>query len=156
MCQNKWDEYFMSVAELTAKLSKDPRTKVGACIAKDKKVLSIGYNGAPRKFPDELVPQGDIDCELINQKNSYMVHAELNAILNYKGSLSELQGATLYVTVSPCNACALALAQAGITTIIYKEKYHRQNITKLTEYIFDKCGINMYSMNEIFNNKETV
>ena len=148
MSQNKWDKYFMTVAEETAKLSKDPNTKVGACIVKDKKILSIGYNGAPRKFPDELVPVGDAD-ELINQKNAYMVHAELNAILNYRGSLADFENATVYVTVSPCHDCAKAMSQVGITKVIYKEKYHRSNMTRVTDYIFEQCGIECASMEEL-------
>lgn len=145
---NKWDNYFMTIAEDTALLSKDPKTKVGACIVKDKKILSVGYNGAPRKFPDNLVPTGDA-VELINQKNAYMVHAELNAILNYRGCLADFEGATVYVTISPCHDCAKALAQVGIKKIIYKEKYHRSNMTRVTDFILKECGIECISTEEL-------
>ena len=98
---NKWHDYFMTVAEDSAKLSKDPKTKVGAVLVNNKKIKSIGYNGAPRNFPDDLVPTDSESEHLVNQKNTYMCHAELNAVLNYDNKISDLTGATLYVTISP-------------------------------------------------------
>ena len=77
--------------------------------------MSIGYNGAPRGFPDDEVPLVHNENDPIEKrKNSYMVHAELNSILNYGGSLKDLQGATLYVTISPCHECAKTIIQTGI------------------------------------------
>lgn len=139
----KWDNYFMNIAIETAKLSKDPSHKVGAVLVKDKHVKSIGYNGAPHGFPDELVPLDNKSEELINQKRSYMCHAELNSVLNYDGQLSDLKGSTIYVTLSPCYNCALLLAQLGIKEVIYLEKYHKEEINKVTENIFTKCHIKM-------------
>ena len=79
-----WDEYFMHLAEESALRSKDPNTKVGACIVKDNRVLSLGYNGAPRGFDDDLVPLGrGSNLPLAQRKNTFMCHAELNSILNY-------------------------------------------------------------------------
>lgn len=137
---NKWDNYFMEVAKDTATLSKDPKTKVGAVITEGKKILSIGFNGAPRNFPDELVPEGE-GKTLLEQKNTFMCHAELNAILNYRGQIKDLKGASIYTTVSPCCNCVLALAQVGINNVIYLEEYHREEITNTAKYIMDKCGI---------------
>ena len=149
MTRPSWDDYFMHLAEESSLRSKDPSTKVGACLVKDKRVLSLGYNGAPRSFPDELVPRTSYERDnILNQKNTFMCHAELNAILNYRGSLSELDGATLYVTIYPCHECAKALAQIGIREIIYKEIYHRTNIYSASKYILEKCGIKVRQIGE--------
>lgn len=138
---SKWDSYFMSIADNTANLSKDPRTKVGAVIVKNKKIKSIGYNGAPKLFPDNLVPTDNSGETLKEKKNTYMCHAELNSILNYDGLISDLNGATIYITLSPCSKCACLLAQVGIKKIIYKKKYDKKEETEATDYIFEKCGI---------------
>ena len=143
---NKWHSYFMSIAEETAKLSKDPKTKVGAVIVHNKRVKSAGYNGAPSLFPDDLVPWNSVDTDkLVDQKNTYMCHAELNSILNYDGKISDLKDATMYCTVSPCSRCACMIAQVGIKKVIYKEKYHRTNETDASDRIFDVCGIDCVS-----------
>ena len=140
---DKWNDYFMNIAIETAKLSKDPNHKVGAVLVKDKHIKSLGYNGAPKDFPDYDVPQDNNSTELLNQKRAYMVHGELNAILNYDGKLADLRGSTLYVTLSPCHNCALILVQLGIKEVIYLEKYHRQDMTSVTDNIFKKCKIKM-------------
>ena len=86
-----WDEYFMSIAKLSAMRSKDPSTQVGACIvSNDNRILSIGYNGAPNGFDDEKFPWGR-EGENLNTKYPYVCHAELNAILNYRGSKKDLE-----------------------------------------------------------------
>ena len=139
--RQSWDLYFMHLAEETAKMSKDPKTKVGACIVKNKRILSLGYNGAPRNFPDELVPINNDAVELQNKKSTFMAHAELNAILNYRGSLAEFEGATVYVTLSPCYECAKAMAQVGIKKIIYKDTYHKMDNWLVSRYILKQCGI---------------
>lgn len=137
-----WDSYFMHLAEESATRSKDPSTKVGACIVKDKRVLSLGYNGAPRKFPDELVPFTNSN-DLMSSKNAYMCHAELNAILNYRGSLSELENSSIYCTLTPCHECMKALIQIGVKKIVYKNTYHNSSTVELSRYMADKCGIEM-------------
>ena len=141
-----WDTYFMHLAEESARRSKDPNTKVGACIVKDKRVLSLGYNGAPRLFPDEIVPRSSDSKSLLSNKNAYMCHAELNAILNYRGSLSDLEQATIYCTVSPCHECMKALAQVGIGEVVYKEIYHRDDIVEVSNLIARKCNIKLRSI----------
>ena len=143
---NKWNSYFMNIAKETAKLSKDPNTKVGAVLVKNKKIKSVGYNGAPRTFPDDLVPKKDGDT-LIQKKNTYMCHAELNAILNYDEKSSDLEGSTLYTTISPCSNCAKMLAQIGIKEVIYLEEYHRSEETDAAKYIFNVCGIDYIPYN---------
>lgn len=146
----RWNDYFMDMAIRTAKMSRDPKTKVGAVIVKNKRIKSIGYNGAPQSFPDNLVPWNPTDSDkLIDQKNTYMCHAELNAVLNYDGKISDLKDADVYVTVSPCSRCACMLSQVGVRRVIYKEKYHRQNETEASEYIFNTCGIECISFDSM-------
>ena len=115
-----WDGYFMGVAMLSAQRSKDPNTQVGACIvSKDNKILSVGYNGAPNGYDDDKMPW-DREGDFLNTKYAYVCHAELNAILNNKGSV--LENARIYVDLFPCNECAKAIIQSGIKEIIYKSE----------------------------------
>ena len=86
---NKWNTYFMTMAEESAKLSKDPNTKVGAVIVHDRRIKSAGFNGAPSSYPDDLVPNNNDSDKLVDQKNTYMCHAELNAVLNYDGKIRD-------------------------------------------------------------------
>lgn len=117
-----WDEYFMGVAMLAAMRSKDPNTQVGACIVSDNnKILSMGYNGFPNGCSDDEFPwarEGDFG----DTKYAYVSHAELNAILNYRGG--SLEGTKVYVTLFPCNECVKAIIQSGIKTVVYaNDKY---------------------------------
>ncbi|MCI5605969.1 MAG: dCMP deaminase family protein [Treponema sp.] len=117
-----WDEYFMGIAALSALRSKDPNSQVGACIVSpENKILSMGYNGFPLGCSDDDFPWNR-DGEQWETKYPYVVHSELNAILNYRGG--SLQGTKIYVTLFPCNECAKAIIQAGIKTVIYDcDKY---------------------------------
>ena len=134
-----WDEYFMSIAKLSAMRSKDPSTQVGACIvSNDNRILSIGYNGAPNGFDDEKFPWSR-EGENLDTKYPYVCHAELNAILNYRGDLS---GSKIYVKLFPCNECAKAIIQAGIKEVIYKEdKYKDSDNVIVSKSMFDSCGV---------------
>ncbi|TGZ63982.1 hypothetical protein CRM22_006611 [Opisthorchis felineus] len=113
-----WDEYFMSVALLSAMRSKDPTTQVGACITNEEnKIVGIGYNGMPRGLSDDEMPWGKTsENELLN-KYFYVCHAELNAVLNRNHATSS--GCTLYASMFPCNECAKVLIQAGIKEVVY-------------------------------------
>ncbi|MEG2909572.1 MAG: dCMP deaminase family protein, partial [Erysipelotrichaceae bacterium] len=105
-----WDEYFMGLAHLSALRSKDPSTQVGAVIVSpQKKVVGIGYNGFPNGCSDDEFPwdrEGDYEAT----KYPFVVHAELNAILN---STKDLHGCSIYVSLFPCNECAKAIIQSG-------------------------------------------
>lgn len=134
-----WDEYFMGVAVLSSQRSKDPHTQVGACIVnQDKRIVGVGYNGFPRGCSDDILPwkrEGD----LLDTKYPYVCHAELNAILNSAGSL---KGCTLYVALFPCNECAKAIIQSGITRVIYlSDKYHDGDSTVASRKMFDEAGV---------------
>lgn len=141
-----WDEYFMGVAMLSGMRSKDPNTQVGACIVSaDNKILSMGYNGFPKGCSDDEFPwcrEGDP----LENKYFYSTHSELNAILNYRGG--SLEGAKLYVTLFPCNECAKAIIQAGITTVIYdSDKYADEPSTIASKRMMDAAGIRYYKYN---------
>jgi len=112
-----WDEYFMGIALLSAKRSKDPSTQVGACIVKDNKILGMGYNGFPKGISDTDFPWAKEGND-VDTKYPYVCHAELNAILN---SNFNLEGANIYVTLFPCNECTKAIIQSGIKSIKFLE-----------------------------------
>ena len=115
-----WDEYFMGIAMLAARRSKDPSTQVGACIvSQDNIIISTGYNGMPKGCSDDEFPWGR---EGENTKYPYVVHAELNAILNDNGR--DLRGSRVYVALFPCNECAKAIIQSGVKEVVYlSDKY---------------------------------
>lgn len=123
-----WDEFFMGVALLAAQRSKDPNSQVGACIVSGEDdpaggniILSTGYNGFPAGCSDDEFPW-EREGEFGDTKYPFVVHAELNAILNARGK--SLRGARLYVALFPCNECAKAIIQAGIREVIYlSDKY---------------------------------
>lgn len=141
-----WDEYFMGVAMLSAMRSKDPSTQVGACIVSDSnKILSMGYNGFPAGCSDDVFPWSKGDCGDTN-KYLYSTHSELNAILNYSGG--SLAGTKLYVTLFPCNECAKAVIQAGISTIVYDcDKYAETTEVKASKRMLDAAGVRYYQYN---------
>ena len=125
-----WDDTFMSIANTIAMRSKGNRLKVGAVLVRDKRILSIGYNGLPSGYtPDVLEDEN-------NTTKPDVIHAELNCILNAAKEGIQLQGSTLYVTHSPCRHCAALIKQAGITVVIYQSIYRdTSGLDKLTEYL---------------------
>ena len=135
-----WDEYFMRIALTSAQRSKDPKTQVGACIVNpdNKHILSIGYNGLPRGFSDDDISWDETD-DFMQDKHTYIVHAEANAILN---AHQELEGSTLYVSMFPCNECAKLIAQAGIKKVVYSDdKYLHKKKGQASLVILGKAGI---------------
>ncbi len=137
-----WDEYFMAIAKLSAMRSKDPSTQVGACIvSNDNRILSIGYNGAPNGYDDDKFPWAR-EGENLETKYPYVCHAEMNAILNYRGSKKDLEDAKIYVDLFPCNECAKIIIQSGIKKIIYlSDKYANTDGTIASKKLFDECGV---------------
>ena len=132
-----WDEYFMGVSLLAAKRSKDPNTQVGACIVDSNHViLSTGYNGFPLGCSDDELPWARTGEDT---KYPYVVHAELNAILN---SIKSLKNCTIYVTHFPCNECAKAIVQSGIKKVIYfSDKHKSLDSTKASRRIFENARV---------------
>lgn len=137
-----WDEYFMAIAKLSAMRSKDPSTQVGACIvSSDNRILSIGYNGAPNGFEDDKFPWGR-EGENLNTKYPYVCHAEMNAILNYRGTKKEFENAKIYVDLFPCNECAKLIIQSGIKEVIYlSDKYNGTDENIASKRLFDTCKV---------------
>ena len=134
-----WDKYFMGVAILSSKRSKDPSTQVGACIVNEnKRIVGIGYNGFPRGCEDKIFPW-EREGKFLTTKYAYVVHAEVNAILN---SSANLDGATLYVSLFPCNECAKVIIQSGIKHIVYMDdKYNGTPSDIASKKMLDAAGI---------------
>lgn len=137
-----WDDYFMSVALLSGKRSKDPNTQVGACIVNKNNVIeSIGYNGLPKGCSDDEFPW-EKEGEMLNTKYPFVVHAELNAILNAKGK--NLSGCKIYVALFPCNECAKAIIQSGISEVVYlSDKYSNTDSVKASKMMFKCAGVEL-------------
>ena len=137
-----WDEYFMGVALLAAERSKDPNTQVGACIVDDQnRILSTGYNGFPRGCSDDIFPwnRNEADGET---KYPFVVHAELNAILNTRGK--SLVGSRVYVGLFPCHECAKAIIQAGIKEVVYlSDKYKNTSSDANSRRMLSAAGVKL-------------
>ena len=135
-----WDEYFMGVAMLAARRSKDPSTQVGACIVSpDNIIISTGYNGMPKGCSDDTFPW---DREGQETKYPFVVHAELNAILNANGR--DLRGSRIYVALFPCNECAKAIIQSGVKEVLYlSDKYADTTPTIASKRMLNASGVKL-------------
>ncbi len=135
-----WDEYFMGVALLSARRSKDPNTQVGACIVNEKnKIVGAGYNGLPTGCSDDDFPW-DKEGDFLQTKYPYICHAELNAILNNIGM--DLKGCKMYTALFPCNECSKAIIQSGIAEVIYlSDKYEGTDVFKASKIMLDTAGV---------------
>ncbi len=148
-----WDEYFMGVALLAARRSKDPNTQVGACIVnRDRRIISTGYNGFPRglsddEFPWERRAPGRAEADT---KYPYVCHAELNAILNQPGT--SLVDCSIYVALFPCNECAKAIIQSGISEVVYlSDKYAEEEMTRVSKHMLNAAGVKCRRMVPQYN-----
>ncbi len=142
-----WDEYFMAVAQLSALRSKDPSTQVGACIVNvRKRIIGIGYNGFPTGCSDDELPW-DREGGFLDTKYPYVCHAELNAVTNATNR-QDLEGATLYVSLFPCNECAKLIVQTGIKEVIYlSDKYADKDIFVASRRILSMAGVKLRQLN---------
>ncbi|MBP3399951.1 MAG: dCMP deaminase family protein [Erysipelotrichaceae bacterium] len=149
-----WDEYFMGLAHLSALRSKDPSTQVGACIVdENNKVVSIGYNGLPMGCSDDEFPWGR-EGGMLESKYAFVVHAELNAILN---SPRSLHGCSLYVSLFPCNECAKAIIQSGIRRVIYEcDKYADTDSVIASKKMLRSAGVELIQLNKKIHIEVTV
>lgn len=138
-----WDETFMLSAVVTSARSKDPSSQVGACIVgADNRILSLGYNGSPNAWDDNEFPWQRENENYNYTKYPYVIHAEMNALLNYKGDNKDLNGATVYVTLFPCSNCAKFLAQAGVKKIVYLSDKYKDTLDNIASKIcLRSCGI---------------
>ena len=135
-----WDAYFMGIAILSSHRSKDPGTQVGACIVSPtNRILSVGYNGMPSGCSDDKYPW-DREGAPLATKYLFVCHAELNAILNYRGG--SLEGSRVYTTLFPCNECAKALIQSGVKEIVYmQDKYADTDSVIASKKMMDSAGV---------------
>jgi dCMP deaminase len=114
--QKLLDERYMRMARIWAENSYCERRKVGALLVKNKMIISDGYNGTPSGFENNCEDEN-------NQSKAYVLHAEANAISKIARSHNSSDGATLYVTASPCIECAKLIIQAGIKRVVFGEEY---------------------------------
>lgn len=144
-----WDEYFMGVAILSAKRSKDPGTQVGACIVTpDKRIVGVGYNGLPAGCSDDEFPW-EREGDFLNSKYAYVCHAELNAILN---STKSLKGCTIYVDLFPCNECAKSIIQSGISEIVYlSDKYDNTDSNIASKKLLNSANVKLRQLSPKFD-----
>ena len=136
--QRKLDARYMRMARIWAENSYCVRRQVGALLVKDKMIISDGYNGTPSGF--ENVCEDDN-----NVTKPYVLHAEANAITKVARSSNSSEGATLYVTASPCIECAQLIIQSGITRVVYGEKYRIMDGVELLK----KAGIEVEFIEEL-------
>lgn len=141
-----WDDYFMGIAILSGMRSKDPSTQVGACVVdKDNRIISIGYNGFVNGCSDDDFPWNR-EGDYLNTKYPYVVHAELNAVMNARGK--SLEGCKIYVTLFPCNECTKVIIQSGIKEVYYKEnKYPDSESVKASVFMLNKANIKVTQVN---------
>lgn len=134
-----WDQYFMGVALLSAKRSKDPNTQVGACLVnEEKRIVGIGYNGFPRHIDDDLFPWTEEE-KLSDSKYAYVVHAEANAILN---ATTPLNDTSLYVSLFPCHECVKLIIQSGVKEVVYfSDKYNNTESNIAAKKMLDAAKI---------------
>ena len=144
-----WDEYFMQMAELTAKRSTCLRRQVGAIIVKDKHIIATGYNGAPKGLPhcEELggcyreklgIPSGE------RHELCRALHAEQNAIIQAATLGQSIEGATIYVTHQPCIICAKMIINAGIGRIVVRNGYP----DKMSEDMVKEANLEIEMLNK--------
>lgn len=137
-----WDDYFMNVAILTSLRSKDKNTKVGSVLVDSKnRIIGAGYNGLPSHIDESKFPTSNNKSLPYNEtKYAYVVHAELNSILNT--TVYDLNGSKIYCTLFPCNECAKVIIQKGISEVIYlSDKYHDDPIYIASRKLLDEANI---------------
>ena len=128
-----WKDYFMGLAMMAAFRSPDPSTQVGCVLAKENKVAGTGYNGYP-KGVDPFTWERSLDAPFVDQKYSYVVHAEVNAVIN--AERADVVGSVAYMTLFPCNVCANIMISAGVKEVIYfDDKYHDMDFSKAARRI---------------------
>ena len=135
--QTKFDQRYLEMARIWAKNSYCTRRQVGALVVKNNMIISDGYNGTPSGFENV--------CEDDNGVTKpYVLHAEANAITKLARSNNNSDGATIYITASPCIECAKLIIQAGIKRVVYGEKYRLMDGIELLE----RAGIEVVYLGE--------
>ncbi|CAM4232357.1 deoxycytidylate deaminase [Gillisia limnaea] len=138
--QLKYDKAYLRIAREWGKLSHCRRRQVGALIVKGRMIISDGYNGTPTGFENFCEDEE-------GYTKWYVLHAEANAILKVAASTQSCQGATLYITMSPCKDCSKLIHQAGIIRVVYQMDYKDNSGLKFLE----KAGVEICHVNELDN-----
>ena len=136
--QLKFDKAYLRIAREWSKLSHCKRKQVGALIVKDRMIISDGYNGTPTGFEN---PCEDEE----GYTKWYVLHAEANAILKVAASTQSCEGATLYITMSPCKECSKLIYQSGIKRLVYNIGYKDDSGLEFLE----KAGVELEQINEL-------
>jgi dCMP deaminase len=136
--QAQFDLRYIQMARIWATNSYCKRRQVGALIVKDRMIISDGYNGTPSGFENECEDEN-------NESKPYILHAEANAITKVAKSNNSSEGATLYITASPCMDCAKLIIQAGIIRVVYADEYRITDGIKLLE----KAGIEIVQLSAL-------
>ncbi len=131
MARASWDDYFMNIARVVASRSTCERKLVGAVVVRDRTILSTGYNGSIRGMPHCT----DVGHMMVEGHCVATIHAEVNAIIQAAKNGVAIDGASLYVTASPCWSCFKASANAGIRRIVYGEFYRDERIFEVAKHI---------------------
>ena len=143
----------MATAISQALISRDPSTQVGACfVDKDGNIMSCGYNSPPKGWDEDDFTWDKPKEEQYN-KYTYIVHAEMNALFNYNGSIKDFRESTLYVTFLPCPHCAKHMVQAGVKEVVYLAENNSNAFSKrsssISKFIFKKCKVDYKKYEEI-------
>lgn len=136
--QNRYDKAYLRMAAEWGKLSYCKRKQVGAIIVKDRMIISDGYNGTPTGFENYCEDEE-------GYTKWYVLHAEANAILKVAASTQSCQGATLYITLSPCKECSKLIHQSGIIRVVYMEAYKDNSGLQFLE----RAGVTIKHISEI-------
>lgn len=136
--KKKFDKAYLRIAREWGKLSHCQRKQVGAIIVKDRMIISDGFNGTPTGFENE--------CEDENHFTKwYVLHAEANAILKVAGSTQSCEGATLYITLSPCKECSKLIHQSGIKRVVFQQAYKDDSGIRFLQ----KAGVEVEQLEDI-------
>lgn len=151
---SSWDEYYLSLALLASRKSKDPATKVGCILVhEDGRQVAMGFNGFLPKIDESNFTWNKTSENYSENKYAYVLHAEENAILH---SQESLDGATAYVTLFPCNRCALMLAKKKIKKIVYldqgdtSKEYYKASIKILKAANIDCVQYDIDKIKDVF------
>jgi dCMP deaminase len=145
-----WNEYFMRLVYLTASKSKDPRTKIGAVLVKDNRIISTGFNGFPYNVDDNEERYNHRDTKL-----KFIVHGEDNAILQCALLGHSTKDSTLYTQGIPCNECAKSVIQAGVKKVVYHTQWPllTNSISwveacKISSIMLEEAGVKVEDFNQ--------
>lgn len=140
-----WDEYFMKIACLVAKKSKDAQTQCGTVLVHDNRIIATGYNSPPKKVDDTLIPN------VRPEKYKFYQHSEINAIINATVPLCTLNDVTAYINGIPCVPCLCAMINANVTTIYHLDMRPvccntDEDIDR--DFLIEQAGLNVVKLNK--------